>query len=193
MQCLLVFPLMWGISSVAPEIVTVLLGHGWQGAALPLQLLALVMPLNALSYFFNAAFQGLGHARVVFSNVLTAGLIMPISFFIGAVWGINGLALAWVVAFPLVVILNLRRMLPLVNVTFRRVGMAIGPAVGAAGVMYIAVVVARNVTDGANPLVQLVALVATGVASYSFMTWKLNRAGAIELAEVMRLPLMRRS
>jgi hypothetical protein len=84
-------------------------------------------------------------------------------------------------------------MLPLVNVTFRRAGTAIGPAVGAAGVMYITVVVARNLSDGANPLVQLVALVATGIASYSFMTWKLNRAAAIEFAEVMRLPLLRRS
>ena len=41
----LAFPMLWGISSIASEIVTVLLGAKWESAIVPLRLIALVMPL----------------------------------------------------------------------------------------------------------------------------------------------------
>ena len=109
------FPVLWGISSIAPEIVAVLLGSKWESAIVPLQVLPLVMPVTILSPFLNTAFQGIGKSYIVLRNAMTACVILPAAFWIGAHWGLLGMSLAWLIGFPLVFYLNLRRMLPLVG------------------------------------------------------------------------------
>src|SRR5207244_13229046 len=100
------FPVLWGISSIAHEIVTVLLGPKWQAAVVPLQLLALVMPINMLSPFLNTAFQGIGRGGVVFMNVFTALLVMVSAFLIVVNWGLLGLCMFWLLGFSCVFYLN---------------------------------------------------------------------------------------
>ncbi len=185
-QCLLAFPSLWGLSSVAPEIVDLLLGAQWQRAVWPLQVLALVMPLNAISYTLNAAFQGLGHSGRVFANVLTASIVMPMSFWFGAHWGINGVALAWLIGFPIVLTLNIWRMLPLVHLAFSEIVGAIGPAAGAAGAMYIVVVSTRHLLTGLSPLVLLMILIVLGMAIYSLVMWKISKTMLREFINLFR-------
>jgi teichuronic acid exporter len=181
------FPVLWGMSSIAPEIVTVLLGPKWEGAAVPLQLLSLVMPISMLSPFLNTAFQGIGHGRVVFLNVLTAFIVMPTAFWIGTNWGTLGLSLAWLIVFPLVFILNLKRMLPLVGLEFSRVLSAVAlPALAAAG-MYGCVGGARQFLAYAVPEpVLMAALVVVGALGYAAITFAINRDGVREVADLFR-------
>ncbi|WP_336511698.1 oligosaccharide flippase family protein [Candidatus Accumulibacter phosphatis] len=49
------FPVLWGISSIAPEIVQLLLGPKWEPAILPLQILPMIMPLRMISNFFTVS------------------------------------------------------------------------------------------------------------------------------------------
>lgn len=183
------FPLLWGISSISNEIVSVLLGPKWLSAALPLRMLPLVMPLSMLSPFFNTVFQGIGRVGVVVRNVLTASIIMPAAFLVGVQWGVLGLSLTWVIVFPLVFFLNLRRMLAMVHLGLKDVFSSMVPSVLASAFMYAAVTGSREAFAGSVPEAVLLALlIAVGVLAYSVVTMLLNRDAIREMAALVARP-----
>lgn len=170
------FPVLWGMASVAPEIGEVILGEQWHATIAPLQLLPLVMPLTMLSPFFNAAFQGIGHAGIVLRNVATMSVVMVIALLVGVHWELAGLAWAWVIGFPIAFGLSLRRMLPLVGLSIFAVVRAIGPAALSAAAMVGAVTLARWWFQASiNGPLRLVALVCLGAAVYAAITTLINR------------------
>ena len=182
------FPVFWGISSVAPEITAVLLGAKWQAATAPLQLLPLVMPLSLLSPFLNTAFLGIGRSDVVLANVFAACCIMPAAFFLGAHYGLVGVSVAWVAAFPFVLAFNLRRMLPLVGLGWRQALSAVAPAASAASGMYVSVSVARYLLAGLlDETLLLMALIAVGAATYAGCAWLTNKRAITEIGDLIGL------
>lgn len=180
-------PVLWGVASIAPEIVRVLLGPKWDAAVVPLQLLPLVMPVTILGPFLNAAFQGIGRSRVVLMNTLTASLILPAAFWIGAHWGLVGMSMAWVIGFPVVFLVNLQRMLPLVQLKVGDVlRAAMRPALSGAG-MYACVHAARAMIGGVLPApLSMATLIAAGAVSYVILTLATNRRGAQEVVDLFR-------
>ena len=68
----LAFPMLWGISSIASEIVTVLLGAKWESAIVPLRIIALVMPLMIVVPVVSTVVQSLGRGDVIVRNVATS-------------------------------------------------------------------------------------------------------------------------
>jgi len=185
------FPVLWGISSISDEMVGVLLGPKWQTAALPLQMLSLVMPISMLSPFFNTALLGIGHGRTVFNNVLTAFIVMPAAFLVGARWGLLGLSTAWVVCFPVVFLLNVRRALPLVQLNLSTVLRTMHAPFLASIAMYVSVYVARQLLLEAPPPLRLAALVMTGVASYAVVTVAINMQGLKEFGDLVGIRRLR--
>ncbi|HNH51601.1 MAG TPA: lipopolysaccharide biosynthesis protein, partial [Nitrosomonas sp.] len=93
---LIAFPVLWGISSVANEMVLLFLGEKWFHAILPLQLLSLMMPFRMIANFLPSATDALGHPEIGVKNVFLAAIVMPIAILIGVQWGIVGVAIAWV-------------------------------------------------------------------------------------------------
>jgi len=165
----------------------VLLGPTWQPAVVPMQLLPLVMPITILGPFLNTAFQGIGRARVVLMNMLTAALIMPVLFWAGTHWSLMGLSLAWLVGFPLVFIINLHRMLPLVGLKLTDVFAAAALPAAAALAMYACVAAAREALPSGLPApFALAALIPTGVVGYAIATLAVNRKGLREALNLFR-------
>ncbi|MBK7646018.1 MAG: oligosaccharide flippase family protein [Betaproteobacteria bacterium] len=84
---LLSFPVMWGISSVAPELVQVLLGEKWAEAVLPLALLCLIMPLRVLSPLLHAGLHAVGRADISFRITCITAIAMCSAFCSGgSIW-----------------------------------------------------------------------------------------------------------
>ncbi|MEF8727733.1 MAG: lipopolysaccharide biosynthesis protein [Accumulibacter sp.] len=181
------FPVLWGLSSVAQELVALLLGEKWRAATLPLQLLALMMPLHMLAPFLNTAAQGIGRADIALKQVLLAALVMPIAFAAGSQWGLIGVSLAWVLAFPVVLWWGLAIFLPVIGLRIRDVLNAIvRPALAALG-MYIAVYLVRGLLDPAvHLMLQVAILVLTGALAYGVLALALNRAGCREAVGLMK-------
>lgn len=181
------FPVLWGISSTAPELVQAFLGPHWADAALPLQLLALMMPLKMIVNFLPSASDALGRPDLGFRNVLIASVVMPPMFLVGSHWGIVGVASAWVIAYPVVMFFNTRRILRIVGLEIRDLIRAIGPSATCAAAMYVVV---RAVTVPLEPLTgntaRLVLLVLVGVVVYSTLTLLLNRQGYRDVVSVLR-------
>jgi O-antigen/teichoic acid export membrane protein len=175
-------PTLWGISSIAPEIVQFCLGPTWTPATLPLQLLALIMPLTTLNMFLATAYQGIGRGDTVFINVLIATLTMPVAFLIGSQWGLLGLSLAWVLVYPIVFIINQWRALPQVGLTLAQVAYACGRSAFAGLGMYAGVLLARHLAKPylSGPILAL-ALATIGASVYVLITLCANRRAVREL------------
>lgn len=169
------FPALWGISSVAPELVTVLLGPKWDSAVLPLQILALIMPLRMIGNIIPTAIDAMGRPDIGVKNLIVANAIMLPAFVIGSNWGLTGLSMAWGCVSPLVFLLNSARSLPVVNLRIRDILRAMAsPAFSACG-MYGAVFLARRyLTVQQQSPFQLLTLVGIGVVTYALLSAAFN-------------------
>ena len=181
------FPVLWGISSTANEIVLLFLGPGWKGAIVPLQLLALMMPLRMLANFLPSATDAIGRPEIGLQNVLLASLVMPIAFWFASRWGIVGMAVAWVTVYPVLLIINIRRMLGAVRLRLRDLFQAIAPALLSAAGMYATVWLVRwqlgGATMGAGSLLLMMVL---GALAYAGLSLFLNKNGCQEVVRLVR-------
>ena len=176
------FPALWGLASVAPEFVSVILGGKWQPAVPTLMVVALVMPLRMVSNFVPTAIQGVGRSDVVLKTVIFATVVAPASMLVGIQWGLIGLTLAWLVWAPLVFLFSMIRSLPVVGLrTGELLRAMLGPAI-ASSIMVAVVLVARFLLEhrifGSW---RLAALVLVGALSYIGGSWAFNREGVREV------------
>jgi O-antigen/teichoic acid export membrane protein len=182
---LVAFPVLWGISSVASELVDVALGPRWHDAAIPLRLLGLMMPLRLLVNFLPSATDALGHPKLGFQNALLAAILMPAAFLIGTMWGIVGVAVAWVTVYPMVLVFNMRRMLRVMGLHLRDIGLAVAPSAGAAAVMYVSVWLVGLVIGGSQ-VAKLVGMMTIGALVYGLLTIAFNRQGYRDVLKLLR-------
>lgn len=181
------FPVLWGMSSVAPELVLVLLGTQWGDAVLPLQVLTLVMPFRTLVGFLPAITDAVGRPDVGLQNVILGCLVMPVAFYVGSHWGIVGVSLAWVCAYPFVLFINLKRMLAVVGVSIGTVARKLATPVACATVMYASVWITRALLmkNMDRPLL-LLAEIAVGASSYLLLTYMINRSIFAQIKTILR-------
>lgn len=187
MMSIVGFPLMWGLSSIAPELVNVLLEEKWAGVIMPLQLICLCVPVRMVNSLTPPLFYGLGVPVHAFHNTVVLAVVMSGAFFVGCQFGLLGLVLAWVACFPLVALYNMSRSLPVVNLGALDVARNMArPALAAAG-MYASVLAARAQLEGslAEPLL-LAALVLSGGAAYAVLIFFVDRRGLQELLSLRK-------
>jgi O-antigen/teichoic acid export membrane protein len=181
------FPVLWGISSVAADLVDVALGEKWHLAIVPLQILSLVIPVRMVSNLMSPTLLGLGHADVNFSNVIRLISILPVSLLIGSHWGIIGVSIAWTTIFPVVFLLNLSRMIKTLGIALRGVLAVMVKPVFSAVVMYISVFAIRIIMSGSDPIIRLPLSVFTGAVVYACMILIVNREGYHEAMNLIRV------
>jgi hypothetical protein len=92
--------------------------------------------------------------------------VLPTAFFVGAQWGLNGLAFSWVFAIAVVFALNFPRTLPALGFTFGDLVAATRGPVLAGVAMYGAVTLARLPVSGLEELTRLPFLIAVGAVTY---------------------------
>jgi O-antigen/teichoic acid export membrane protein len=182
------FPVFWGISSVSPELVNVVLGERWKPAVIPLQLLSLVMPLRMVSHS-GSPLAAIGKPQIGTLNHFIALLIMTPAFFFGAYYGgLTGISLAWVLGYPLVVLVRL-------GISMRPMGLRrrdyfaslAGPAMGGAFMYFIVMLVRIKVVHPwLSPRLGLITLVGVGVLAYMTFMWLLRRNECREAISLAR-------
>jgi len=181
------FPILWGISSVAPEVVEVVLGPSWASSTIPLQVLGLVMPLRLVSTFVPNAVQGLGRFDVALNNIVVAFVVMVPAFAIGVQWGLVGLSLAWLFGTPVMFLLNMRQNMAVLQTRVGSLLAGMGRPAVAGLVMYGTVAACRTTTvaEFAAP-VRLGLLILVGTLAYVATTLALNRQGLRELLALLK-------
>lgn len=185
----LAFPIFWGISSIAPDLISVVLGTRWEPAALPLQLLGLIMPVRMVERSGSGALEAIGKPQLGTLNVLICLLIMVPSFYVGTTLGdLLGVTLAWLIAYPVVRTIQLLIMLPSLGLSMLdylrpMAGAAIGGAI-----MYLAVVLTRMALDGQiiQEPIKLACMVAAGALTYAAFMWFAQRSQCLELLDLVK-------
>jgi hypothetical protein len=124
----------------------------------------------------STALTAVGRADLDLQNTIVGALVLPIAFIIGAHYGgLNGLAVSWVVAVPIVFMLTFPRTLPALSFSTRDLAAAVRTPLIAGLVMYLAVTVARIPMQDLDEAVRLGPLVIVGAAAYGLTIWLLDR------------------
>jgi O-antigen/teichoic acid export membrane protein len=183
-------PLYFGLAATAPDAVRIVLGPKWVEMAPLVTLLALAMPAMTLHILFAPAANAAGLARTTMQASMLGALVMPLAFIVGIRWGVEGLAWAWLCAFPVVPLFAWLRCRQTLQLPGRKMLAAILPALGAAAAMAWPVHVLGTLLPDWNPLARFAAQVALGGGLYLAILYITARSILHELVQlVLRRPL----
>ena len=181
------FPVFFGMAATADSIVAVLLGEKWLPAAPLLQLLALAMPLRLLGNVFPPLLWGMGRPRISASNYLLAALLMPLAFYVGARWGMLGLAMAWLGMYPLVFVVTAWRSCRQVEIGLATYASALlRPLIAALGMLVLVMQLAPWLPGASGGWLHLGAQILLGVAVYGAGMLIIDRRGLAETLYLIR-------
>src|ERR1019366_4671443 len=75
-------------------------GPKWSGVVGPLRLLGIFIAGRSIATILPNILTATREARFVMWATIASAIILPIAFLIGSRWGTSGIAAAWVVAYP---------------------------------------------------------------------------------------------
>ncbi|MHB8493945.1 MAG: lipopolysaccharide biosynthesis protein [Casimicrobiaceae bacterium] len=179
------FPILWGISSVAPELVRLALGPTWTGAILPIQIIATIIPLRMVNSIVNTVFISRGYAQLMLKVGIANLLLAATLFYVGVQHGIIGLSVAWVVLTPAVSYISLRQTLAKLGTKTAGILHEMAPSAACALFMVVGVLAVRGATENSADLSRFAILVMTGAILYALATLVINRTCAVEAAELL--------
>ncbi|HVZ35733.1 MAG TPA: lipopolysaccharide biosynthesis protein [Polyangiaceae bacterium] len=168
-------PGMWGISSIAAEFVDVVLGERWRDSIVPLQVVSFVAPLRMLGMVLATALTGVGRADLELRNTIVGAIVLPSAFFVGAQWGLDGLAFSWCCAVPIVLAMNFPRTLGALGMSCGDLMAATRGPIAAGIAMYAAVTLARRPLSELDELTRLLILIPVGAAAYLCVVQLMDR------------------
>jgi PST family polysaccharide transporter len=181
------FPASVGITLVAGDLVRVALGPAWIPAILPLRLLAAYVALRTISTIPSQVLIVTGDTDFTMKNGIRALVVMPAAFLIGSFWGAAGVAAAWIVAYPTIIVPVYLRLFRRIELPARSYLAAVVPATSGTVAMALAVAGARLLlSEDAEPLARLATQLLVGVAVYAGWVFGLHRARIARLVEGVR-------
>ncbi|NJR79791.1 lipopolysaccharide biosynthesis protein [Sphingomonas corticis] len=160
-------PFYLGLAVTAGPLVTAVLGAKWAAAAPVVALLALAMPFMTLQVLYAPACDAIGRPDVGVRSGMEGAAILTLAFLVGVRWGMTGLALAWLGAYPLYLALGSRRALPVIGARAGDLLHAVAPSAAAAVAMAGAVRLVDRALPVADAVPRLALLVGTGVLAYA--------------------------
>jgi O-antigen/teichoic acid export membrane protein len=179
-------PFYLGLAAVADPLVHVVLGPKWIAAAPVVALLALAMPFMTLQILFAPASDACGKPQISARNGLVGAIVLPIAFLCGIQWGVHGLTIAWIAAYPLYLAITAWRTLPVIGVRAVALARAIAPPVVAALVMAAVVKLTEVALPPLAPLPHLTILIAVGGAAYAGWLLVFSRGAVFEAVDLLR-------
>ena len=180
LMALVSFPVLWGIGSVAPELVRVALGAKWEQAILPLTIVAFTIPFRMIGSVVSTTIMSIGRVDIAMITTIMGAIIMPPLFYFGARDGIEGLSLAWLVITPIMFLLNMYRALPELGLTMRKVLAELVKPAATALLMSLSVLLARALSSGLHDVPRFIVLIAVGAGTWICATWFMNRSATVE-------------
>jgi teichuronic acid exporter len=124
LMALLTLPLSVGIALTADYAVRIVLGPQWDAVILPLRILCAYAGYYSCQLLIGQVLLWTGQFRANMWCSVLAGVVLPIGFLVGTRWGLDGVAWAWSILFPVV-------NLPAMVIAFRTIGAGFGAWLGA--------------------------------------------------------------
>jgi PST family polysaccharide transporter len=174
---LITFPISLGLVLVAKDFVLVVLGSKWEGSIAPLQLLAAYAGFRSLTPLLPQVLTSIKDSRFVLWNTVASVLLMPASFYIGgSLWGTVGLAMVWVLVYPVIASMLYWRVFRKIEMSPRAYVVALWPGLSGTALMS-AVVLALGWFSGPgwSPAFRLATEIGAGLITYGLACLLLHR------------------
>lgn len=180
-------PASLGIALTADYLIPVVLGPKYHGAIGPLRLLGVFVAVRCLAEIPPRLLNAIGDSRFTMWVTIASAIVMPISFLIGSRWGASGIAAAWVVAYPPMLVPIYYRTFKRTETQVREYFSAILPALSASVIMAIVVLLIRRMVPlGSHSIINLLLLVLAGVFSYAGALFVLFRPRVTRVVRALR-------
>jgi PST family polysaccharide transporter len=167
---LIVFPLAFGMTLIARDVVPLALGPKWVAAVAPLTLLCVYVPFASLMTIFPHVLNAMGRPSVGMWNSILKLLIMPPAFYLGSRWGPEGIAIAWLVTYPPLAALLFVPGIRALEMGLSEYARAIRPALIASAVMVGVVFLIRVSTlSGVSPILRVGSEIGAGAVAYAVL------------------------
>ena len=163
---LIALPFYLGLAATAEPVVLTALGPKWAETVPLVQVLALAMPFMTLQILFSPATNAIGRSGIALWVAVSGAVLLPISFVIGIQFGTKGMAIAWLVAFPVLTSVTAALSLPVIGVRAPALLRALAPGLLAAAGMVLPVLMLDSVLPPMAPVARLAILALTGAAAY---------------------------
>jgi O-antigen/teichoic acid export membrane protein len=184
---LVTFPMFIGILLVADSAVELLLGARWLPVVFPLKVLCLVACVRAIETINAPVAMAKGQPRVVVFNTLIAAVVLPASFYVGALYaGINGVAMAWLVTRPFLFTIVTIQTVRVVGMTFARYLSGLWHPLAGSLTMVAAVSVAQAYLGAQAPVTLLIVSALVGGAVYIGYQLAFNAAAVREVMDMVQ-------
>lgn len=142
---LLSFPMSAGLALTADLLVPLVLGERWSAVVVPLQLLCAYSAFLSSQLLVSHVLSWTGQFRIhMWCSILT-GIVMPLVLVVAIRHGIEGVAWAWVIAFPLTNTPAFYFAFRTIGIGYRQWLRALAPAAVGSIAIVIAVLGARSV------------------------------------------------
>jgi O-antigen/teichoic acid export membrane protein len=164
---LVALPCYVGLAATAEPLVLAAMGERWAEVVPLVRLLAFAMPFVTLHILYPPVTNALGRPRIGAMSSGAGALLLPAAFAVGVHFGPIGMAGAWVVATPVLVLVSSRLALPVIGLSWRRLGGAIWPPLASALGMGLVVTGVDRLLPAMAPLGRLAILVPVGGVAYS--------------------------
>lgn len=185
---LVALPFYLGLAVSAEPLVLTVMGPNWVETIPLVRLLALAMPFATLQILYAPATTAMGRPGITAWVSGGGAVIMPIAFLIAVSHGPIGMAAAWLVGAPLLLIVASAFSLPIIGLSPRDLFLAARPSLGAALSMAVGVIVLDQALPPLAAPIRLFTLVAAGVAIYAMVLLVFARP----LVEEVRKLLLRK-
>ncbi|HLY60754.1 MAG TPA: lipopolysaccharide biosynthesis protein [Terriglobia bacterium] len=135
---LITFPITLGSALVSRDFILFALGEKWEGAIVPLQLLALYSCIRSITTLFAPILNAVD-VRWASRYSLLFVVVFPPAFYVGSRWGTAGIAAGWVCFYPLIYLPIYRHLFRCIQMPLADYMTALWPALSASIVMVIVV------------------------------------------------------
>ncbi|HEX6879417.1 MAG TPA: lipopolysaccharide biosynthesis protein [Terriglobales bacterium] len=184
---LLTFPAAFGLALVAGPFVTVLLGPKWLSVIVPLELLSLYVSVRSLAPILPQILTVTGGTRFGMWSSLLNLVLFPPAFYIGSRWGATGIAVAWILVYPIANIPLYWRVFKTLDLGFGAYLKVLRPTAFACAIMSAGVLLERRYLPEHWPAIwNLALLVLTGALLYVASIWLFFRDRIIAIYRRLR-------
>ena len=184
----LTFPMFVGLFLISESAVRLFLTDKWLPIVVPLKLLSLATCLRAIETLNTPVLFAKNRPDIPLFNSFLQAVVLSGAFVVGARWGVNGVAGAWLIAWPLLYTIVTMQTLRLLGIPLASYLDALRhPAAGVVA-MSIAVVVVRQLIPGGDSSIPgLILTIVSGAAGYVGYHAAFNRAMLREVSGVLKI------
>jgi PST family polysaccharide transporter len=178
------FPMMLGLIVVSHDFILVVFGAKWLPMETVLRVLALVGMVQSSTSGVSTILASIGRTQVMFLWAVAGYLISASAYVIGLQWGIEGVAIAYAIAYFATTEFYMGYVFRLVGIPLLDFHRALARPTVAAVTMVVLVGLFQEALGrflAPEPYVQFAASVSFGILVYAGMSLLINRSLVIEL------------